>query len=58
MGKYTIEYDNDTGPDDDGFWEWWSVLESGREIAKCDHEEDAERIVAALIAFGQPAEAP
>lgn len=22
---WKIEYDNDTGSNDEGFWEWWSV---------------------------------
>ena len=46
--EFTIEYDNDTGDDDGGFWEWWVVKENGVRIAKCDDEEDAKRIVAAL----------
>lgn len=50
MHVYEIEHDNDTGPDDDGFWEWWSVIEDGEEIAKCSKEDDANRIVAALKA--------
>jgi hypothetical protein len=31
------EYDNDTGPFDEGFWEWWAI----EGIARFDHEADA-----------------
>jgi len=24
-GPFIVEYDNDTGPNDEGFWEWWEV---------------------------------
>jgi hypothetical protein len=47
--RFTIEYDNDTGPDDGGFWEWWSVFDNGRCVAKCDTEEDAKRVLLALL---------
>lgn len=23
--KYEVEYDNDTGPDDEGFYEFWKI---------------------------------
>jgi hypothetical protein len=39
--KWTIEYDNDTGPGDEGFWEWWTVSDVARSF-KCDSEEDAK----------------
>jgi hypothetical protein len=39
--KWTIEYDNDTGPNDGGFWEWWTVSD-GAHSFKCDSEEDAK----------------
>ena len=38
--KWTIEYDNDTGPSDEGFWEWWTVS-NGERAFKCDSEQDA-----------------
>lgn len=25
QGEWEVEYDNDTGPADDGFWEWYNV---------------------------------
>jgi hypothetical protein len=51
----SIRYNNDTGPTDEGFYEWWEVCigdpyNGGRTLAKCDNQEDAERIVAALEA--------
>ena len=45
-----VEYNNDTGPNDEGFWEWWSVLRGQRVIAKCDTEAEANTI-AALLRF-------
>ena len=38
---WRIEYHNDTGPDDDGFWEWWEVTD-GEKTFKSDSEEDAK----------------
>lgn len=32
-----IEYDNDTGPCDEGFWEWWEIPG----VAKFNLEQDA-----------------
>lgn len=28
--KWTIEYDNDTGPGDDSFSQWWTVTDGER----------------------------
>ena len=42
--KWHIKYNNDTGPRDDYFYEWWDVLDTDEEIGKCfkcDVEEDA-----------------
>lgn len=39
--KWRIEYSNDVGPDDEGFWEWWDVTD-GERYFKCDKEDDAE----------------
>lgn len=38
---WTIEYDNDTGPSDEGYLEWWTVT-NGSKSFKCDSESDAE----------------
>lgn len=39
--NWRIEYENDVGPDDGGFWEWWTVTD-GEKSFKCDKEEDAK----------------
>lgn len=39
--EWTITYENDTGPDDDGFWEWWTVS-NGTTSFECDSKADAE----------------
>jgi hypothetical protein len=46
---WTIEYDNDTGPDDDGFWEWWTVTNGTRSF-KCDDKADAKWLAELLNA--------
>ena len=48
-----IDYDNDTGPGDEGLLEWWSVVDesTGETLCKCDDEATAKRILAALAAF-------
>lgn len=38
--KYSVEYSNATSPDDDGFWEWWTVSSENRSF-KCDSDDDA-----------------
>ena len=38
---WSIEYHNDVGPDDDAFWEWWTVSD-GERTFRSDDEEDAE----------------
>ena len=37
---FNIEYDNSTGPYDEGFYEWWTVTNGTRSF-KCNSEEDA-----------------
>lgn len=49
-------YNNDVGPQDEGFWEWWEI----GVIAKFDCEEDArraQRAVNALAGIADPAAA-
>ena len=42
---FKIEYSNDTGLDDEGFWEWWEVRGPGDEVVcKCDDQAWAEKI--------------
>lgn len=47
MTPWTIEYDNDVGPNDDGFWEWWTVTNGERRF-KCDEQADAEWLMEKL----------
>lgn len=37
---WTIDYDNDTGASDEGFWEWWEVTDGDR-VFKCYDKESA-----------------
>ena len=47
MTKWTKEYDNDTGPCDDYFEEWWNVTD-GNHIYRCKNSDDADFLIAAL----------
>lgn len=47
MSEWSKEYDNDTGPDDDYFEEWWTVTYGTRKY-RCATEEDADFLVALL----------
>ena len=49
IAKWTIEYDNDTGPDDGGFWQWWTVT-NGEKSFKSDDEDDAKWLAGVLNA--------
>ncbi len=44
---WRIEYENDVGPDDGGFWEWWTVTNDERSF-KADSKADAEWLCALL----------
>lgn len=50
--RYEIKYDNDTGPRDESFYEWWGVIDTqyNREICRCDREMDAIEIAMMLNA--------
>lgn len=39
--KWTVEYYNDTGTNDESFWEWWEVSDGDR-IFKCDDNLSSE----------------
>lgn len=39
--RWTIESDNDTGPGDEGFWEWWNVSD-GTKSFRADTEAEAK----------------
>jgi hypothetical protein len=47
---WTIEYDNDSGPGDEGFWQWWTVTDGARRF-KTDSQEDAEWLRDALTSL-------
>lgn len=49
MPKWKIEYDNDTGPQDEGFSEWWNVTDGERNF-KCNIEDEAKWLAQALNA--------
>lgn len=51
MSKWRIEYDNDTGANDDYFHEHWDVTD-GVTTFGCESEEDAEWLVVVLDQFG------
>lgn len=51
--KYYYVYDNDTGPEDDGFWEFWTIYAGDEKIGQAETEQWAKRIVAALAATEQ-----
>jgi hypothetical protein len=52
-GKWIIEYGNNTGFEDEGFWEWWTVTNGARSF-KCDSEDDALFLRAALEQAAEP----
>ncbi len=56
LRKWRIDYDNDTGNNDGGFWEWWTLTDGVRSF-KCDSEADAQWLHAALSHPAQPAPA-
>lgn len=51
MPQFSIAYDNDTGPGDEGFAEWYDLARDGDTIGRINRREDAEAIVAALNAL-------
>ena len=48
MSTWVIEYDNDTGSSNEGFWEWWTVT-NGEKSFKCDSEQDAQWLRSQLL---------
>lgn len=51
--NWRIEYDNETGPDDGGYWETWTVTNGDMRLST-DREEDAEWLLSVLISHPQP----
>lgn len=49
--KWNVEYDNDTGLDDGGFWEWWTVSD-GEKSFKSSSQFDAEWLAEVLNSSG------
>lgn len=47
---WKIEYDNDVGPNDEGFWEWWDVSD-GETTFRANSENQAEWLADALNKF-------
>ena len=35
--EFVVEYNNDCGMADDGFWEWW-IVTNGELVFRCDEE--------------------
>lgn len=46
--QWTIEYDNDTGPGDDAFNEWWNVTDGRWRTFRCNSEDDAAFLIRAV----------
>jgi hypothetical protein len=42
MNQWKIEYDNETGPNDDGFLEWWIVTNGKDKLFKCYNKVNAK----------------
>jgi hypothetical protein len=47
MSEWKIEYDNDTGSDDGGFWPRWTVTD-GVKVFRCDSFESARWLFTVL----------
>ena len=47
MNNWIIEYDNDVGPNDEGFWEWWTVT-NGNQSIRCHTKENADWLLSKL----------
>lgn len=47
MNKWTIEENNDTGPNDEYYKVWWEVT-NGTKTYRCDKLEDAEWLLTVL----------
>lgn len=44
---WIVEYDNDTGPDDDSFWQWWNVTD-GTTSYRASTEDEANSLCQTL----------
>lgn len=52
MAKWAVEYHNDVGPGDDGFWEWWAVTDQIRSY-RAETELDAKWLCDRLNALAE-----
>jgi hypothetical protein len=48
---WKIDYNNEVGANDEGFWEWWEIT-NGEKTFKSDDEEDADFLCNLLNRFG------
>jgi hypothetical protein len=39
--KWRVEYENDVGPSDEGFWQWWTVTNDDKSF-ECKNQTDAQ----------------
>jgi hypothetical protein len=46
--KWRVELENDTGPNDDCYHEWWVVLDGERFSFRCDFESGAKWLCGVL----------
>lgn len=51
---WTVVYDNDTGPMDEGFWQWWTVTDGNRYFRSESGREDAEWLCDLLNSRARP----
>lgn len=46
--KWTIIFQNDVGPNDEGYWEWWELQYEGIRVAKLDSAVNAKQLAELL----------
>lgn len=46
--RWSIGYNNDVGPNDEGFWEWWELMFDGKCMFKADTEAAAKALLVVL----------
>lgn len=46
---YTINWDNDIGPNDEGYWEWWEVLSPSGEVVGKFYKQHYAIMVCAFL---------
>lgn len=53
-GVWVVERENDTGPDDGGYCEWWDISDGETEYRTYDGEDDAQWLCDLLNAVKPP----